>query len=64
MAGRAPGVICLESGSAVVWIVWTIPIIVTAFVLLVVLVRRTLSSVDDAVDRDPIDWPCFADCRQ
>ena len=52
-AHPAPGVFCVDSGAAVVWVIWAIPLIVMAFVLIVVLVRRTLSSAGDAVDRDP-----------
>ncbi len=52
-AHPAPGVFCLQSGAAVVWVVWAIPLIVVALVFIVVLVRHTLSSVDDTVDSRP-----------
>jgi hypothetical protein len=34
------------------WVFWAIPLIVSAFVLVVVAVRRTLASVDAQVEDD------------
>jgi len=39
------------------WVFWAIPLILSAFVLLVVVVRRTITSVDAQVEDDPPNEP-------
>jgi cytochrome c-type biogenesis protein CcmH/NrfF len=41
--------ICTD-GSAAVWVLWAIPVIIACVVALVVLIRRMMTSVDEQVD--------------
>jgi len=49
-AHPGPGIVICTDGAPLVWVAWAIPVIVSAIVVLVVVTRRTLASVDAQID--------------
>jgi hypothetical protein len=47
-----PGIGICTDWAPLMWVFWAIPVILSAFVLLVVVVRRTITSVDAQVEDD------------